>query len=76
MKVMQAALGQQEAASAVPAAEAKMVILMLQKSLHSALHRACTAAENQVGNPPGELGIQICTEPPPITSKEHTSGLT
>ena len=69
---MQAALGHQEAASAVPAAEAEIAILVLQKSLRSALHRAA-APENQVGNPP--LGIRIPTEPPPVTSEQHTVGL-
>ena len=73
-KIVQAALGHQEAASAVPAAEAEMVILVLQKSLRSALHRAA-AAENQVGKPPGELGIRIPTEPPPVTTEQHTVGL-
>ena len=53
-KIVQAALGHQEAASAVPAVEAEMAILVLQNSLRSALHRAA-AAENQVGKPP--LGI-------------------
>ena len=69
---MQAALGHQEAASAVPAAESEMVILVLQNSLCSALNRAA-AAENQVGQPP--LGIWIPTEPPSVTSKQHTVGL-
>ena len=71
-KIVQAALGHQEAASAVPAAQAEMAILMLQNSLRSALHRAA-AVENQVGNPP--LGIQIPTEPAPVTSEQHTVGL-
>ena len=63
-------MGHQEAASTVPASEAETVILVLQKSLRSTLHRAA-AAENQVEKPPGELhygnvGVRIRTEPPPI----------
>ena len=73
-KIVQAALGHQVAASAVPAAEAEIAILVLQTPLRSALHRAAAAA-NQVGKPPGELGIRIRTEPPPVTSKQHTPGL-
>ena len=59
MATVQAVLGHQEAASAVrgiPAAEAEMAILVLQKSLRSALHRVAAAKlKNQVGSPPGEL---------------------
>ena len=42
-KIVQAALGHQEAASAVPAVEAEMDILVLQNSLRGALHRAAAA---------------------------------
>ena len=77
-KIVQAALGHQEAASAaaLPAAEAEIAIRVLQNSLRGAPHRA---AENQAGKPLGELGIRIHTEPPPVTmpmsSEQHTAGL-
>ena len=50
---VQAVLGHQEAASAVLAAAAEMVTLVLQIPLRTAQHKA--ASENRVETPPGEL---------------------
>ena len=45
-KIVQAALGHQEAARAVPTSDAEMAMLVIQNSLRGVIHRAVAAAEN------------------------------